>query len=133
MSAAHPVAVWEIHASAAWPEYIGKVSALLPEVDIFSINQTEGRRLLGLTDIYSYCQKACGAWGKECTLPYGEPGRPGREYIAYMAHSGGKDFGKGCNWRRKFVDRGIFGWLLRKQRRHRAGGPVGVRQCVVYY
>lgn len=50
MSAAHPVAVWEIHASAAWPEYIDKVCALLPEVDIFSINQTEGRRLLGLTD-----------------------------------------------------------------------------------
>ena len=50
LSVYRPVSVWEIHASATWPQYVDKVAALLPQVDIFSINQTEGRRLLGLKE-----------------------------------------------------------------------------------
>lgn len=49
---AHPnmVSVWEILGSAATPENREKIAAYLKEVDIFSLNMTEGKRLTGKTE-----------------------------------------------------------------------------------
>jgi len=46
----HPVSVWEILGKTACEENFQKIAALLPEITIFSLNLTEGRRLCGLSE-----------------------------------------------------------------------------------
>ncbi len=70
----HPVSVWEILGSTACPENFGRIASLLPEVTIFSLNLTEGRRLCNLEHPADIVRKLIDAGARNVLFRMGAEG-----------------------------------------------------------
>lgn len=66
--------LWEIDASSTQPQHRAAVEAILPIVDIFSINRTEAQQLLGQADPIELAMRLLRAGARELILRLGSEG-----------------------------------------------------------